>query len=101
MEDLALFDQVGDRLENTMAQVQTELLRMLIRQIRLWSGESFVISTQPIEELSSKRGEKDGNYDCNDASGEHRPNDQSAYSIPPSSVPEIVLDMRLGLINQH
>jgi len=101
MEDLALCDQVGDRLENTMAQVQTELLRMLIRQIRLWSGESFVISTQPIEELSSKRGEKDGNYDCNDASSEHRPNDQSAYSVSPSSVPEIVLDMRLGLINQH
>jgi len=95
MEDPALCDQVGDCLENTMVQVGTGLLRMLIGQIHLWSEESFVTSTQPVEKLSSKRGEKDGNYDRNDASSEHRPNYQSTYSVSPSSVYEIVVDMRL------
>ena len=77
MEDPAECAQVAGRLENTMVQVGTELLRMWIRQIRLWSGKSFVNSTQPVEKLSSKRGKKDGNYDRNDAASEHRPNYQS------------------------
>jgi hypothetical protein len=101
MEDPALCDRVGGCLENTMVQVGTGLLRMLIRQIRLWSGESFVISTQPVEKLSCKRGDKDGNYDRNNASSEHRPNDQSTYSVSLSLVSEIILDMRLRLMNQH